>query len=195
MKLLMHICCANCSLFPLESLASQQHDITGLWYNPNIHPEDEYDRRLNAVHQLGSGNGIQVIYPEGDEGYGLDAFEAEIDRRGLERTRPARCAACYSIRMRQTAQQCALGGFDAFTTSLLVSPYQSHDLLISEAGAAAREFSVKFHYEDFRPGWRQGQGLSRQRGYYRQYYCGCHYSKVERDEERARRKAARSTKT
>ena len=187
----MHICCANCSLFPLRSLSTQQHDITGLWFNPNIHPEDEYTIRLEAVRELEAGNNIPMIYLDG---YGLDAFEAEIDRRGLERTRPSRCAACYGIRMNETARQCALGEFDAFTTSLLVSPYQSHELLISEAEAAAGLHGVKFHYEDFRPGWQEGQGISRERGYYRQYYCGCHYSRAERDDEKARRKAEKVAK-
>ncbi len=189
MKLLMHICCANCSLFPLQSLGSSAHDITGIWFNPNIHPEAEYTRRLEAVRELEHDNAIAMIYIEG---YGLDAFEAEIDRRGLDRTAPARCAACYSLRMNETARQCALGGFDAFTTSLLVSPFQSHDLLIEEANAAARLHDVDFFYEDFRPGWQEGQGISRERGYFRQYYCGCHYSKTQRDEDKATRKKAKA---
>ena len=180
----MHICCANCALFPVKSLEEGGHEITGLWFNPNIHPEDEYLRRRDAVGGLGSYWGINIIYKDG---YGLEDFELELDRSGAGRERPARCGVCYRMRMTETARECADGGYDAFTTSLLVSPYQAHDLLVNEARAAAREFDVRFLYEDFRPGWRQGQAKSREMGFYRQYYCGCHYSKAERDIEKAER--------
>jgi len=181
----MHICCANCAIFPVKSLREGGNGITGLWFNPNIHPGDEYQRRMDAVGELGSYWDMAVMYKGG---YGLEDFERELDRSGAGRERPARCEVCYHIRMTETARECAEGGYEAFTTSLLVSPYQAHDLLVSKARAAAREFGVSFLYEDFRPGWRQGQSLSRDAGFYRQYYCGCHYSKAERDLEKAERR-------
>lgn len=185
MRLLMHICCANCAIFPVKSLRERGHEITGLWFNPNIHPEDEYRRRMDAVGGLGLNSGIDIMYKDG---YGLEDFERELDRSGAGRERPDRCGVCYRMRMTEAARECAEGGYEAFTTSLLVSPYQSHDLLVSKARAAAREFGVSFLYEDFRPGWRQGQLFSRVAGFYRQYYCGCHYSKAERDIEKAERR-------
>lgn len=181
----MHICCANCALFPLKSLRDGGHEITGLWFNPNIHPEDEYSRRLEAVRGLSAGSGTEVIYRGG---YAIDEFEGALRHEGSGTGRPERCRACYRMRMRETARECERGGFDAFTTSLLVSPYQDHDLLIREAEAAAMGSGVRFYYEDFRPGWREGQALSRQSGFFRQYYCGCKYSKQERDRERAGRR-------
>ncbi len=95
------------------------------------------------------------------------------------------------MRMRETARRAAEGGFDGFTTSLLVSPYQRHELLAETGEETSREFGVPFVYRDFRPGWREGQRLSREMGFYRQYYCGCIYSKQERDAERAERKKAK----
>jgi len=181
----MHICCANCAMFPLKALGEGGHEITGLWFNPNIHPEDEYERRLNAVRELEVKRGLEVI----KRGvYGLEDFNREVEAAGRGSERPDRCRVCYRMRMRETALECSRGGFDAFTTSLLVSPYQAHDLLVSEAMKAAAEFGVSFHYGDFRPGWREGQSLSRDAGFYRQYYCGCHYSRSERDAERSGRR-------
>jgi predicted adenine nucleotide alpha hydrolase (AANH) superfamily ATPase len=187
MRILMHICCANCALFPLKALGDSGHEISGLWFNPNIHPEDEYGRRLTAVRGLSRQRGLDILY-RGD--YGLEEFQLELVSQGAGSERPGRCGACYRMRMRETARECSLGGYEAFTTSLLVSPYQAHDLLVSEARAAAEEFGVRFYYEDFRTGWKEGQALSREAGYYRQYYCGCHYSRAERDTERAGAQAA-----
>jgi predicted adenine nucleotide alpha hydrolase (AANH) superfamily ATPase len=191
MRLLMHICCANCALFPLKALMEGGHGITGLWFNPNIHPEDEYERRLGAVRGLADMRGLEVLYRGG---HGQEEFHRALEARGAGRERPGRCGACYRMRMRETARECALGEYDAFTTSLLASPYQAHALLMSEAGAAAVEFGVRFYYEDFRPGWREGQSLSREAGFYRQYYCGCRYSKDERDIERALRGRSRAAR-
>lgn len=191
MKLLMHICCANCALFPLQSLREGSHEITGLWFNPNIHPEDEYERRQSAVRQLSDEWDLRVLF---HGGYGRDEFDRAMEANCEFRQRPGRCGVCYGMRMRHVASECATGGFDAFTTSLLVSPYQDHGLLAASAEEAALEFGVKFHYEDFRPGWRQGQVMSREAGFYRQYYCGCAYSKAERDAERSARSRNRRTK-
>jgi len=158
--------------------------MTGLWFNPNIHPEDEYSRRLGAVRELAALGSLDIRYIGG---YGLQDFERNLKLDGAGIQRPERCRVCYRMRMRETARECAKGGFDAFTSSLLVSPYQAHDLLVAEAEDAAGEYGVRFHYEDFRSGWSEGRTLSREAGFYRQYYCGCVYSRAERDMERAGR--------
>ena len=186
----MHICCANCSINPVTKMTAEGHEVTGLWFNPNIHPEDEYQKRRQAVRELQQAKGINIIY---EGAYGLDEFNEALKDTPL--TRPERCAVCYRMRMLQTARKCAEGGYDAFTTSLLISPYQAHDVLIEEAEAAADKFNVKFHYEDFRTIWREGQTLAREQGFYRQYYCGCIYSRNERDEERARAKREKREKS
>jgi predicted adenine nucleotide alpha hydrolase (AANH) superfamily ATPase len=180
MELLMHICCANCALYPVRSLQDDGVLLTGLWFNPNIHPEDEYEKRMGAVKQLESAWGLRMEYA-GD--YGFDEFT-----KAVESHQGVRCEVCYRMRMRETARRASEGPYDGFTTSLLVSPYQKHDLLAEAGRDASREFGVPFHNVDFRPGWREGQRMSRKLGFYRQYYCGCTYSKQERDEERAQRK-------
>jgi len=192
MRLLMHICCANCALFPVKSLREAGHEITGLWFNPNIHPEDEYVRRSDAVRELVARWEMDMLCRHG---YGPEVFQREMDSRGAGTSRPERCGACYSMRMREAARECLEGGHDAFTTSLLVSPYQEHELLVAMAEAAANEFGVKFLYEDFRPGWPQGQAMSREMGFYRQYYCGCLYSREERDLDRATRRHGKARGT
>ena len=182
MRLLMHICCSNCAVLPLSSMLDKGHGITGLWFNPNIHPEDEYDRRMNAVREMASVLAIDMEYRGG---YGLEEFMRQLEESGAGR--PGRCRVCYAMRMRETARECASGGYDAFTTSLLISPFQDHDLLVGEAESAARLYGARFHYEDFRPVWKDGQAIARGMGFYRQYYCGCVYSKAERDADRAAR--------
>ncbi|MCK4909984.1 MAG: epoxyqueuosine reductase QueH, partial [Thermodesulfovibrionales bacterium] len=110
----------------------------------------------------------------------------EITTRG-----GTRCEACYTVRLRHTAMKAKETGLDAFTTSLLVSPYQKHELVRKAGLEAARIHGVEFYYEDFRPGWDEGRAISRQMGLYRQNYCGCAASKQEREAERAKRRAAR----
>jgi len=184
MDLLMHICCANCALYPVEALRADGIRLTGLWFNPNIHPEDEYTRRLEAVEQLSEHRGLRIEYAGG---YGLEEFQAAVAAHP-----GVRCEVCYRIRMHETARRAAVGGYDGFTTSLLVSPYQKHELLREVAEEASRESGVPFHYVDFRPGWQEGQQMSREMGFYRQYYCGCIYSKEERDAQRAARREAKA---
>lgn len=195
MRLLMHMCCANCALYPIKRLRESGHEIAGYWYNPNIHPADEYERRFAAVEELRKQWGIEMEYGRQE---GVEEFEVALDEAAAElggdgpggrmREHGNRCRVCYRMRMREVAGKCAEGGYDAFTTSLLVSPYQGHELIKRAGHEAAAEFGVEFFYEDFRPGWPEGQGISRELGLYRQYYCGCHYSKADRDEEIARRK-------
>ena len=91
-----------------------------------------------------------------------------------------RCGHCYRLRLEQTARYAAAHGFDSFTSTLFVSPYQNHDLLRQTAEAAAARYGVAFLYRDFRPGFRQGQQEARELGLYMQKYCGCVFSEEER---------------
>ena len=160
--------------------------VTGYWFNPNIEPFDEYDRRLGAMEELERRWELEVIY---NDEYDNDLYKSaveEITARG-----GSRCEACYMVRLGQTASMTKSTGADAFTTSLLVSPYQKHELVRKAGLEAARIHGVEFYYEDFRPGWDEGRAISRQMGLYRQNYCGCAASKQEREAERAKRRAAR----
>jgi len=182
MKLLMHICCANCALLPLKHLDLRGIDVRGLWFNPNIHPEDEYLKRLDSVQKL---EGLQDLEIEYAAGYGIRKFMASLEgHSGI------RCEACYRMRLDETARTARKMGLDGFTTSLLASPFQKFDLIVETGQLVAKRHSMPFYWQDLRHGWREGARLSRQLGLYRQYYCGCVFSKEERDEERARKSRA-----
>lgn len=171
MKLLLHTCCGPCLIFPLEVLEKEM-EITGYFFNPNIHPYTEWRSRRNSLAQFAADTGLSMIF---DEEYLLEEFI-----RGVVNREDKRCAFCYEMRLRRTALMARENGFDAFTTTLLVSPYQKHDLLREVGETIAAEIGVRFLYRDFRSGFREATISSRQLGMYRQKYCGCIYSEKER---------------
>jgi predicted adenine nucleotide alpha hydrolase (AANH) superfamily ATPase len=172
MKLLMHICCANCSLYPIQSLTSKGIDIKGLWLNPNIHPYTEYRLRLDALQKLEETWNLDIEYIDN---YGLKEFLRTVVNHEEDR-----CAFCYTMRLEETARTAKKMGLDGFTTSLLVSPYQKFDMILKVGTDMEKRYSIPFFIEDFRPGWKEGMRLSRDFGLYRQKYCGCVYSEMER---------------
>jgi predicted adenine nucleotide alpha hydrolase (AANH) superfamily ATPase len=171
-KILLHICCAPCSIFPLRILRSEGNDVFGLFYNPNVHPYLEYRRRLDALMSYAGREGLSVIH---DENYPLEAFLRQIVFREEER-----CRHCYQLRLSRAARIAKEGRFDAFTTTLLYSRYQKHDLIRKVAEEVAGTQGVSFFYRDFREGWSEGVRISKEIGMYRQPYCGCIYSEKER---------------
>jgi hypothetical protein len=168
----MHICCANCSLYPLKTLFSKGIDVKGLWFNPNIHPYTEYRMRLDSLQKLQKvwGFGIEYI-----DHYGLKEFLRAVVNR-----EDNRCISCYSMRLEETAKTAKKMGLEGFTTSLLVSPYQKFDMIINVGKEMGKRYSIPFYFEDFRSGWKDGISLSKELGLYRQKYCGCVYSEMER---------------
>ncbi len=172
MKILMHLCCANCALYPLTSLRQRGLEVTGLWYNPNIHPFQEYASRLGAVKSLQALWGLEVEY---EDHYGLKEYLRSVVGR-----EEGRCAYCYAVRLEETAKRAKEMGMDAFTTSLLVSPYQKFDMIIETGRLMQERYDLEFLGEDFRPGFSEGRRISRDLGLYRQKYCGCIYSEMER---------------
>jgi predicted adenine nucleotide alpha hydrolase (AANH) superfamily ATPase len=171
-KLLMHICCANCSIYPLQNLLEQGFLIRGYWLNPNIHPYLEYKNRLESVHKLQKLLDLDIEY---DDHYGLKEF-----LRTVVHDEDNRCAHCYSIRMEQTAQTARKMGLDGFTTSHLVSPYQKFDMIKDIGNELGKRYAIKFYCSDFRPGWKKTMQRSKKLGLYRQKYCGCIFSEMER---------------
>jgi len=164
MKLLLHMCCGPCSTYPLQELLKEDFEIQGLFYNPNIHPIEEHVRRKENVEKLSSIIGLPVVYSE-------DFRQQEWE--SLEDKGASRCRRCYDLRMEEAARYAAENGFDAFTTSLLVSPYQKHELISELCELYAQKYRIDFIYRDFRPGFRQGQQMAKEMGLYRQKYCGC----------------------
>ncbi len=173
MNLLLHVCCGPCLIYPYRVLSGRDIRLTGLFYNPNIHPWREYEKRRETLRQYVSQVGMASVF---SETYDMEAFLRGVAfSEGKER-----CRFCYEQRLRYTAQYARDRGFDAFSTTLLYSKYQSHDLVRETAERMAATFGVPFHYEDFRVGWQEGVNLSRDMGLYRQPYCGCIYSEKER---------------
>ena len=176
MKLLLHICCAPCSIMCIETLRGEGIEPVGYWNNPNIHPFTEYRARRNTLQEYAKTIGLELIT---DGAYGLRPFLTEVGGNF-----DGRCVFCYSMRMRGAAQYAAEHGFTHFSSTLLISPYQNHELLKETAEAAASEFGVEFLYRDFRPYFREGQDKARELGLYMQKYCGCIFSEEDRYKKR-----------
>ncbi len=185
MNILLHICCSNCALYPIKMFKEDGHDLTGFWFNPNIHPHDEYISRLDSLKKLAGQWHTDIHYIEEytPEDYfnklGITAPD-DSDISDIPPF-PERCASCYMLRLERTAKHAAENGFDAFSTTLLISPYQDFEKLTAAGKELANKYNVEFHLKDFRPFFRDAMNLSKELGLYRQKYCGCIYSKIERN--------------
>ncbi len=176
----MHICCANCCIYPLESYLSKGVDIRGFWFNPNIHPYTEYANRLESLRKLEKIWNLELEYIDD---YSLDDYLKEVVGRGS-----GRCEICYTLRLEKTAEAAKKMKLDGFTTSLLASPYQKYDVIIDVGKTLGKRYGILFHAEDFRKGWNLSREVSMEFGLYRQKYCGCIYSEMERYAKRHKRK-------
>ena len=173
MKLLMHTGCAPCSVYCIESLKNEGIIPTLYWYNPNIHPYQEYKARRDCLKQYASDIGIQAIF---QEEYGLDEFCKNVINNLQNR-----CVNyCYKVRLEQTAKYAKENGYDAITTTLFVSPYQNHEALKKVCEEVCKKYELEFVYRDFRVGFREGQAKAREYGLYMQKYCGCIFSEEDR---------------
>lgn len=172
MKTLLHICCAPCSVACIKQLKEEGIEPTGFWFNPNIHPVTEYRNRRDTLISYSKEIGMELVV---NDTYGLRDFVRAVANNILER-----CNYCYAVRFEETAKYAAQNGFDSFTSTLFISPYQDHDLMIKYAENAAKKYNVKFLYRDFRPRFREGQNMAREMGMYMQKYCGCVFSEEDR---------------
>ena len=179
-SLLLHSCCGPCSSAVLERLCAHFR-VTVLYYNPNIEPEEEYIRRRSEQQRLLSllGDGVAWLPCE----YGHDAFAAFAPSMADEPEGGKRCLACFALRLNETARQAREHGFEYFTTTLSVSPHKNADNVNSAGVEAARRFGVKYLFADFKKknGYLRSLQLSAEYNLYRQNYCGCLYSKQERE--------------
>ena len=185
MKILLHICCSNCALYPIKIFKADGDDITGFWFNPNIHPQDEYILRLDSVKKLAAKwhTDIHYIKEYTPEDYFNKLGITDPDASGISDIPPfpERCAACYMLRLEKTAAYAKENGFDAFCTTLLISPYQDFEKMTNAGKELEKKYNIKFLLKDFRPYFRDAGALSKELGLYRQKYCGCIYSKIERN--------------
>lgn len=173
MKLLMHTCCAPCSVYCIDELRGEGIEPTVYWFNPNIHPYMEYKARRDCLKEYTKSINVNAIF---EENYGLEEF-----CKNAIKDLSSRCKNyCYPVRLEQTAKYAKENGYEAFTTTLLVSPYQNHEALIEVANMMAKKYDIEFLYRDFRIGFREGQNKARELGLYMQKYCGCIFSEEMR---------------
>ena len=177
MKLLMHACCAPCSVYCVETLRNEGIEPTIFWYNPNIHPYIEYKTRRDTLEEYSKMMNLKCIFY--DE-YGLDTFcENVIDKL------KTRCSLyCYPVRLRKLFEYAKENGYDTVTTTLLYSIYQNHEVIKKIMSDLSKEFDIAFLYRDFRVGFREGQSKARELGLYMQKYCGCIFSEEDRYKEK-----------
>lgn len=173
MKLLMHTCCAPCSVYCIDELRGEGIEPTVYWFNPNIHPYMEYKARRDCLKEYTKSINVNAIF---EENYGLEEF-----CKNAIKDLSSRCKNyCYPVRLEQIAKYAKENGYEAFTTTLLVSPYQNHEALIEVANMMAKKYDIEFLYRDFRIGFREGQNKARELGLYMQKYCGCIFSEEMR---------------
>jgi len=170
--ILVHACCGPCATYVVKHLQEQGFYVTLYWYNPNIHPYREHQRRLEAIQQYSQITGVPLIM---QEGYDMIRYFREVVGHESER-----CADCYRLRLMKTAEIACQNSIDAFTTTLLISPYQNHRLIHKMGDEAAQTHGMTFQFEDFSSGFRESHNMSRELGLYHQGYCGCVYSEWER---------------
>jgi predicted adenine nucleotide alpha hydrolase (AANH) superfamily ATPase len=171
-KLLLHICCGPCSIYPVRVLRGGNHEVMGFFYRHNIHPFTECLKREETLKTYAESISLRMIY---QPGYAVESFLQNVAFREAER-----CTYCYHDRLTTTARFAKKGKFDAFSTTLLYSRFQKHEQIRSIGEAVGKSTGVPFLYHDFREGWKDGIEESKRLGMYRQQYCGCIYSEKER---------------
>ncbi|MBR1728376.1 MAG: epoxyqueuosine reductase QueH [Selenomonadaceae bacterium] len=186
-KILLHMCCAPCSCYPVKKLRAEGIEPIGYFFNPNIHPYQEWQRRLKTAKEFAEKISMEIVTIENyqlreflnrTQNYieGVDAEETIKFADGHH----SRCRICYSWRLMETAKFAKGNNFEAFTSTLFYSKHQNHQLMKVTAEKIAEAIGIKFYYEDFRDGWQEGIDISLELGLYRQNYCGCIFSEEER---------------
>ena len=171
-KILLHTCCGPCTIYPLEMLRQDDFMVMGYFYRHNIHPYTECMKREETLAQYAKEMDLKMIW---QEGYEMERFlQSVVFREG------DRCRFCYHDRLKAAAMVAKKGKFDAFSSTLLYSKFQNHALITEIGTALGKKYGVPFHYQDFREGWKNGIEESKDRGMYRQQYCGCIYSEKDR---------------
>ena len=172
MRILLHMCCGPCAIVPTRELQSEGMTVMGFFYRNNIHPFTECLKREESLKKYADQMNLKVIF---QEGYELEAWLQNVVHREANR-----CRLCYHDRLRSTALLARRGKFDGFSSTLLYSRHQQHEVIRSIGESIAAEVGIPFIYRDFRSGWKNGIEASKSMGLYRQQYCGCIYSEKDR---------------
>jgi len=171
-SILVHSCCAHCAAYTVDYWQKQGYEVTALWYNPNIHPYMEHQHRLEAMKSFAQQTNLPLIIIEGYDI--VDYFRQVVGHEAQ------RCQYCFRLRLLKTVEIAHHRGFNAFTTTLLISPHQKHNLLREIGHDLAEEKGVAFLYADLRKHYSDSRRMTKGLDLYRQKYCGCVYSEWER---------------
>ncbi|MCL4322756.1 MAG: epoxyqueuosine reductase QueH [Deltaproteobacteria bacterium] len=171
-KLLLHICCSPCLMYPYTIVNKKFDTVIGYFYNPNIHPYGEYLKRQDSLKKFADAVNLKVIY---EKNYDMEEFIRNVAFREENR-----CYYCLSKRLEKAASLARASKFTHFSTTLLYSKHQKHDYIKEVGFNLEKKYGISFYYEDFRLGYKEGVKLSYDYNLYRQNYCGCIYSEKER---------------
>ena len=171
-SVLVHCCCAHCAAYTVDYWRRQEYEVSALWYNPNIHPYTEHQHRLEAMKSLAQQVNLPLFVAEG---YDIIAYFQQVVGHESQR-----CQYCFRLRLSKTADTAYQRGFSAFTTTLLISPHQKHDLLRETGNKLAEEKGIDFLYTDLRKRYSDSRHMTKGLDLHRQQYCGCVYSEWER---------------
>jgi len=171
-SVLVHSCCAHCAAYTAQYWREQGYEVTTLWYNPNIHPYMEHQHRLEAMQSLAQEINLPLIVTGG---YDMINYFRQVVGHEADR-----CQYCFRLRLSKTVETAHQMGFSAFTTTLLISPHQKHDLLCEIGNELAEEAGVPFLHADLRKRYSDSRRMTKGLDLYRQQYCGCVYSEWER---------------
>ena len=171
-SVLIHVCCAHCAAYTVDYWRQQGYEVSALWYNPNIHPYLEHQHRLESMKSLAQEINLVLTIPEG---YDMVEYFRRVAGHEAQR-----CQHCFDLRLARTAEIAREMDFTAFTTTLLISPHQKHDLLREIGSELADKHGIEFLYADLRKRYSESRHLTKPLNLYRQQYCGCVYSECER---------------
>jgi len=173
-KVLLHACCATCSGYPLEKLAELGYEPVVYFFNPNIFPPEEFDKRLNELIRYSKKKGFELIVEKQDASLWYNAIA------GLENEpeRGKRCSRCFEYRLLYTAVKAKMLKIDTFTTTLTVSPHKQSKVIFEIAKDIANQYELKFLDVDFKKqnGFLRTMQIAKEENFYRQNYCGCEFS-------------------
>lgn len=170
--LLVHVCCAHCAAYTVNHWREQGYEVSGFWYNPNIHPYAEHEQRLNAMKALSEKLKFPLLI---SDSYDFIDYFRQVAGHEAER-----CRHCFQMRLSRTADAARKHKFSTFTTTLLISPHQKHELIREIGASIAEARGIEFLYADLRKRYSDSRHITKPLELYRQQYCGCVYSEWER---------------
>lgn len=172
MSVLIHCCCAHCTAYTVDYWRRQGYELSAFWYNPNIHPYMEHQQRLKSIQTLATKLNFELII---EDGYDLIKY-----LKLVVMNEKVRCLYCFQLRLQKTAEFAIKNGYSNFSSSLLISPYQKHELLQEVSNNIAKNMGIKYLYADLRKHFSDSHRMTKPLELYRQQYCGCIYSEWER---------------